>query len=218
MAASTLGKLQMQVDQLSKTVTRLRDQNAELKAENYQLRKRLEKKDKEIDEKIEQAVTKAVAKVVEKYEKIIKEKDQRIFELENRLNINSDNSSLPSSQTPIYKSKICNSRKASGDKPGRKHGHEKLEMFHEEEITNYVEHTKDTCSKCGSHNLKLIDKKIRDEYDIQVIVKKIRHNFYEYKCLDCKALIKSEIPIDLHGENQYGKGIKAFLLTLSNLK
>ena len=101
MAASTLGKLQMQVDQLSKTVTRLRDQNAELKAENYQLRKRLEKKDKEIDEKIEQAVTKAVAKVVEKYEKIIKEKDQRIFELENRLNINSDNSSLPSSQTPI---------------------------------------------------------------------------------------------------------------------
>ena len=218
MAVSTLGKLQMQVDQLSKTVTRLRDQNAELKAENYQLRKRLEKKDKEIDKKIEKAVTKAVENVVAKYEKIIEEKDQRIFELENRLNINSDNSSLPSSQTPIYKSKICNSRKPSGDKPGRKNGHkkDKLEMFEEEEITDYVEHAKDTCSKCGSHNLELIDTKIRDEYDIQVIVKKIRHNFHEYKCLDCKTLIKSEIPIDLHGENQYGKGIKAFLLTLSN--
>ena len=89
-------------------------------------------------------------------------------------------------------------------------------MFDENEITEYVEHTKDTCPKCDGHNLKLINAKIRDEYDIEVKVKKIRHKFYEYECLDCGTIIKSDIPLDLHGKNQYGKGIKALLLTLSN--
>lgn len=218
MAETTLGRLQIQVDKLTKENIRLKESNERLVKENYELRKRLDRQEKEIDEKIEKAVTKAVADVVAKFEKIIKEKDQRIFELENRLNINSGNSSLPSSQTPIYQSKICNSRKPTGDKPGRKEGHKKneLEMFKEEEITEYVEHTKDTCDKCNSHNLELVDEKYRDEYDIEVIIKKIRHKFYEYKCIDCGAIVKTDIPIDLHGNNQYGKGIKAFLLTLSN--
>lgn len=219
---NSLGKLQCQVDKLSKDNTRLRDQVAELKKENYTLRKRLEQKEKEFDERIEKAVNnaveKAVAKVTEKYEKIIKEKDQRIFELETRLNINSDNSSLPSSQTPIYQSKICNSRKKNGEKPGRKLGHKKdgLKKFHDDEITEIKEHKIEECPKCDSTKLKLVNVKERDEFDIEVIVKKVRHKFYEYECLDCGEKIKSTIPLELHGENQYGTGIKTLALTLSN--
>ena len=219
---NTMGKLQCQVDKLSKDNTRLRDQVEELKRENYTLRKRLEKKDKELDEKIEKAVKsavdKAVAKVTEKYEKIIKEKDQRIFELESRLNINSNNSSLPSSKNPIYQSKICNSRKNTGEKPGRKLGHkkDKLKRFEDDEITEIKEHKTENCSNCNSTNLKMIGIKERDEYDIEVKVKKIRHKFYEYECLDCGEKIKSRIPLELHGENQYGAGIKTLASTLSN--
>lgn len=219
---NSLGKLQCQVDKLSKDNTRLRDQVAELKRENYTLRKRLEQKEKEFEERLEKAVNsaveKAVAKVTEKYEKIIKEKEQRIFELETRLNINSDNSSLPSSQTPIYQSKICNSRKKTGEKPGRKLGHKKdgLKKFQDDEITEIKEHKTEECPKCDSTNLKLVNVKERDEFDIEVIVKKVRHKFYEYECLDCGEKIKSNIPLELHGENQYGTGIKTLALTLSN--
>lgn len=218
---NSLGKLQCQVDKLSKENTRLKDQINELKNENKTLRKRLEKKEKEFEEKIKKAVNSAVEKAIievrNEYEKIIKEKDQRIFELENRLNINSDNSSLPSSQTPIYKSKICNSRKTTGEKPGRKIGHEKagLKKFEDDEITEVKEHKIEKCTKCGSENLKVVNVKVRDEYEVETIIKKIRHKFYEYECLDCGEKIKSTIPLDLHGENQYGVSIKTFALTLS---
>ena len=167
---------------------------------------------------IEEAVNKAVSEIRKEYEQIIKEKDQRIFDLEARLNINSDNSSLPSSQIPIYQPKICNSRVPSGDKPGRKDGHKKdsLAAFTEEEVTESVEHTKEKCSKCGGHNLKLIKTRIRDEFDIKVTVVKRRHYFYDYMCEDCGEIIKSEIPLELHGENQYGVETKTFISTLSN--
>lgn len=215
---TSLGKLQSIVIKQEQQIIELKDKLAKAKEDNSLITFKLKQLESNMDNTVKDAVNKAVAEVVAKFEKIIQEKEQRIFELENRLNINSDNSSLPSSQTPIYQSKICNSRKPSGDKPGRKKGHKKseLKMFEEDEITDYVEHTMDTCEKCDSHNLELIDEKYRDEYDIEVNVKKIRHKFYVYKCMDCNSITKADIPIDLHGNNQYGKGIKALLLTLSN--
>jgi len=219
---SSLSKLQTTVIKQEEKIIKLQDKLAETTQENSLLKLKLKKLqenfDKTIEEKVNKAVELAVAKVTEKYEKIIKDKDQRIFELETRLNINSDNSSLPSSKTPIYKTKICNSRKVSGEKVGRKEGHKKdcLAPFKDEEVTDIVEHDVRKCPNCNSTNLKLIREKNRDELDIEVKVKKIRHKFYEYQCMDCGKIIKSNIPINLHAENQYGSSVKTIGLVLSN--
>ena len=79
----------------------LQDKNSELIEEKKSLTSKLKYLEENFDKKLEIALTKAVKEVSEKYEKIIKEKDQRIFELEQRLNINSNNSSLPSSKDYI---------------------------------------------------------------------------------------------------------------------
>jgi hypothetical protein len=219
---TSLARLQKQVDSLKQHIVRLQDCLAHQKEEKNRIRTDFNKYKKQTEARIEKAVqnavNKAVTKITTEYEKIIKEKDQRIFELENRLNINSDNSSLPSSKTPIYQSKICNSRKKTEEKPGRKLGHkkDKLKRFEDDEITEIKEHKTEKCLNCNSTNLKIIGVKERDEYDIEVKVKKIRHKFYEYECLDCGKKIKSTIPLELHGENQYGAGIKTLALTLSN--
>lgn len=226
---TSLGKLQSQVIKLEKENLKLKDRIAEVTQERdlykfkfNQLQKKYNELEKNIDKiverKVNQAVEKAVEIVTEKFEKIIREKEQRIFELENRLNINSSNSSLPSSQTPIYQSKICNSRKTTNRKLGGQKGHpkHKLEKFEENEITEYVEHNEDKCIKCNSSNIKEVGVKTRDEYDIKVKVVKRRHNFYEYLCLDCGTSFTSEIPLELHADNQYGSGIKTLALALTN--
>ena len=91
-----------------------------------------------------------------------------------------------------------------------------LYKFDDNEITDTVEHKIEKCPNCDSDNLELIETKNRDEYDIEVTVKKNRHNFYVYKCLNCGKIVKSPIPLELHGENQYGVGVKSLALTLSN--
>lgn len=219
---TSLGKLQSKVIKQEQEIIELKDKLADKSEENRFLKLKLEKLEEEfekkVDEKVNNAVNKAIAVVIEKYDKIIAEKDKRIFELECRLNINSDNSSLPSSKDPIYKSKICNSREKTGEKPGRKIGHKKdgLKYFNDDEVTEIVEHTIDVCDRCGHHDLDIENVKVRDEIDYEFKIIKRRHKYYEYKCKKCGNKITSKIPPELHGENQYGSGVKTLALTLTN--
>ena len=173
---NTLGKLQTRVNELEKKLVELQDRNSELIEEKKSLTSKLKYLEKNYDKKLEatltKAVTKAVQEVSEKYEKIIKEKDKRIFELEKRLNINSSNSSLPSSKDPIYKSKICNSRKETDKSKGGQIGHKKhkLEKFNDGEITEEVNHTIDKCPNCNSKNIKVTNIKTRDELDFKITI------------------------------------------------
>ncbi len=215
---TSLSRLQNEVDKLNKQVIRLQDHLEHQKEEKSRIRTEFNKYKKNVESIIDKAVEQAVSKVTEKYEKILKEKDQRIFELETRLNINSSNSSLPSSQTPIYQSKICNSRTQSDKSKGGQQGHKKhkLEKFKEEEITEIVEYKEEVCPKCKSHNLSEIQIKERDEIDYEVRIIKRRHKFYEYQCRECGEIIKSNIPLRLHAENNYGSNLKTLATTLTN--
>lgn len=220
--SSILGKLQCEVDRLYKRNTCLHNRAENLVLENKVLKRRIKKKEQEFKEKVEKEVKKMAEKIVleleKKYEKELNEKNQRILELEAKLNINSTNSNLPSSKTPIYQSKICNSRKKTGENPGRKKNHKKdsLKKFDDAEVTEVKEHIIEKCPNCKSRDLTLTDVKVRDEFDISIKIRKIRHKFYIYKCNDCKKIVKSNIPLELHAENQYGSGIKTLALTLSN--
>ena len=154
---NTLGKLQTRVNELEKKLVELQDKNSELIEEKKSLTSKLKYLEESFDKKLETTLTKAVKEASEKYEKIIKEKDQRIFELEKRLNINSGNSSLPSSKDPIYKTKICNSRKTTDKSKGGQVGHKKykLERFNDDEITEEVKNRIDSFDSCNSYNIKI---------------------------------------------------------------
>ncbi len=123
MVETSLGKLQSQVNKLEEKIIKLTDSLAKEKQEKNLYKFKYEQLQKNFDTKLEELVNKAVKQAVdqvtEKYEKEIAKKDKRIFELEKRLNIDSTNSSLPSSKNPIYKTKICNSREKSEKTPIR---------------------------------------------------------------------------------------------------
>lgn len=196
---------------------------------NFYKKKYNEMKD-EMDKIIEKEVAKRLEKEVNKlnhqHKLELMKKNQKIFELTNIININSKNSSLPSSRNPIYiKSKeinkeiICNSRKKTNRHIGGQPNHKKykLEKFNDNELDKIIEHTIDKCPECDSENLELINIKERDIIDIEIRVIKTRHKFYNYKCLDCGKLIKSKIPFNLHAENQYGSTVQALALSLTNI-
>lgn len=218
MAATSLAKLQCMVDKLSKENIELKDKLAKSEEQNRSLISQITYLENHVEDKIKKAVEEAIKQVKEIYEKQLKEKDQRIFELECRLNINSETSSLPSSKNPIDKPKIPNSREKTDKKIGGQIGHKKnkLEKFIEEEITETVIHQEECCSQCHSKKLKIIGEKERDELDFEIIVKKIRHKFLISQCEECGKINSVEIPEYLHAENQYGKNVKTFILMLYN--
>lgn len=221
-----LSKLQLRVTKLEKENLALKDRNDMLTEKEKLTRLKYNCLKKDFDNKIETKVTKAIndttAKLKAEYEKIIKELTERIFKLEQRLNISSETSSLPPSQDPIWKkdTKVYDSRsqKETTKKRGGQIGHKKnkLERFKDEEVTEIVEYKSDKCNKCGGNNLRLIGKEIRDELDFEINILKIRHTFFIYECADCGEIVQKKIPKNLSAENQYGSNTQALGLALVN--
>ena len=116
------------------------DLNNRLKYKNWQAEQKiniLEEEKNELQKEIERL-------------KLINEK------MQNRLNNDSTNSGIPTSQTPIDKKKLIpNSRNRTGNKIGGQTGHSKnkLEHFEEEELTEIVEETIEECPYCTCDEL-----------------------------------------------------------------
>jgi len=158
-------------------------------------------------------------KVTEKNNEIDALKKE-ILRLNGMLNIDGNNSGTPTSKTPISKNKrIPNSREKTGKSVGGQPGHvqKKLESFSEKEITEHIEHPIDSCPECGATMERLEEETIKDELDYEVVVVKKRHHFNSYKCLECGAVYRSTIPVELKEENQYGAGVKSLMLLLMNI-
>ena len=164
------------------------------------------------------------------YIESLAEKDAVIKELQNRLahagallDHDGSNTGIPTSQTPINKNKVIpNSRRSSGKPKGGQVGHTKasLEAPDESEITDTVGHPlqdDECCPKCG-----LVDctpageSEVKYEYDVRINVVKIKHEFFYYECNNCGTVFRSQIPPDLKEKAQYGSGLQAFALSLTN--
>ena len=164
------------------------------------------------------------------YSESLAEKDAIIKELQNRLahaeailNHNGSNTGTPTSQTPINKNKVIpNSRRNSGKPKGGQKGHPKvsLEAPDESEITDTVLHPlqdDECCPKCGLADCTPIGKSdVKFEYDVQIKVIKIKHEFFYYECNNCGTVFRSKIPPNLKEKVQYGSGLQAFALSLTN--
>ena len=164
------------------------------------------------------------------YAESLSEKDAVIKELQNRpahaealLNHDGSNTGTPTSKTPINKNKVVpNSRRNTGKAKGGQAGHPKsaLEAPAESEITDIVGHPlqdDEVCPKCGlSDCTPTGESETKYEYDIRIKVVKIKHEFYYYECINCGTIFRSQIPPGLKEKAQYGSGLQAFALSLTN--
>ena len=189
----------------------LSKENRNLKYLNELQRKRLEKlAEKEAKSQEE----------LNKKEELIKQKDYEIARLKALLNMDGTNHGIPTSQTPINKKKVIpNTREKTGKAKGGQIGHakHKLEKFKDEEVNECFEHDMKKCPCCNSEAIEKTGKvKEKDELDFEIIVKKRRHVFYEYKCEKCGNIFHQKISNNLKEENQYGPQVQALGLTLMN--
>lgn len=192
--------------------------------ENYS--KSIENSYKNLESTMDDRVQKEAEKIrdifakqlIEK-DRIIDERNKEIARLRALLNTDGTNSGIPTSQTPINKKKVIpNSRKKSGKKKGGQLNHKKhsLQKFNDDEVTDVVEHNVEECPVCGGDMVPTGNFKTKDEYEVTITTKKIRHVFNEMQCTQCGEKAMMEIPVNLKEENQYGYHVQALALTLMN--
>ena len=200
--------------------------------------KQLAEKNKEI-RKLEDRILETERKSDERirritldYEDKLCEKDCIIEELTNQLahakallDHDGTNTNTPTSQTPPGKKKrIPNTRTKTGRSKGGQPGHEKhdLQEPDDSEITSVEHHGGDSledfaCPECGGDNYVAVgEPEIKYEYDVEIAVKRIKHIFHYYECLDCGTIFTAATPPNLRGKAQYGSGIQALALSLTN--
>lgn len=204
-----------------------------INSENIQLKDRVLGYQEQIHS-LQQSLKKAIKtkdKMKHDYEEEIAKKDAVIKELSNRLahaeallNHDSTNTGTPTSQTPPEKEKrIPNSRRSTGKQKGGQPGHKKhiLEPPDESEVTETVVHDGGdeglACPDCDSSNyIPTGEMEVKYEYDVQIKVAKVRHEFHLYECSECGAVFRSKIPPNLKEEVQYGSTVQALALSLMN--
>ncbi len=168
----------------------------------------------------------------QEYEDRLYEKDCIINKLKNELaHVNallgrdSSNTGLPTSQTPAGKEKrIPNSREKSGRPKGGQPGHPKhvLEEPDDLDITDISVHDNTGtegffCPSCGIDSyVPTGETEVKYEYDVEIKVKKIKHIFYYYQCLECGTEFRSLYPANIRGDVQYGSMVQALALSLTN--
>lgn len=199
-------------EELRKEIKRLKQINQSLTNQLDYLRRNQEKI---IDAKVNEAVD----KVTRQFEDKVVSLERQVSNLKSILNNDASNSGIPTSQTPISKKKrIPNSRKKSNRVKGGQKGHPKhsLEMFDDDEITDFKDHRIEECPQCHSPMIDTQNVRYKDELDFEVVVKKTRHRFIETVCPQCGHTEKIDIPAHLKESNQYGHSVQALALALMN--
>ncbi len=174
------------------------------------------------DEKIT-ALTIAYEDKLHKKDGIIDELKNKLAHAEALLNHDGTNTGTPTSQTPQNKNKaIPNSRRSSGKPKGGQAGHGKASLGEpdESEVTDVVPHPlqdDECCPACGlSDCTPTGGMETKYEYDVRIRVVKVKHEFYYYECNNCGTVFRSQIPPQLKEKVQYGSGIQALALSLTN--
>lgn len=144
----------------------------------------------------------------------------RVQELENRLNLNSSNSSIPPSKDPLNKKvkKDRNSREKTGKLPGGQPGHPGKTLLPKNEPDDVIDYKPEICSHCSSilsaNNQELVEE--RQEVEIPVVqAQYIAHRIFSCTCPRCNSLNKGEFPSHILQKIQYGPRLTAFVAYLA---
>lgn len=143
--------------------------------------------------------------------------EREVARLNALYNIDSTNSGIPTSRTPLHKNKVIpNGREKTGRKIGGQAGHKKHEIRNvdDKEIDENIIHKPDECPKCGG-TLEVLDEdeKAKDELDIKVVVVKKRHHFPMCQCKECGKRLRRKIPVRLKEQTQYGNEVDTLIMS-----
>ena len=146
--------------------------------------------------------------------------EKRIIELENRLNLNSSNSSIPPSKDPLNKPKrkIPNSRVPSGKKPGGQKGHPGVTLSPVEEPDIVIDHMPSVCSGCGTTVQTKLTKFLGERQEVEIPPVKIQyiaHRIHSYFCPHCQVITNGTYPEHITQKIQYGPRLTAYVAYLS---
>ena len=193
-------------------VSKYKSQIEELKREKNYLEADIRKYERQ------EKLVAELRKTIEEKEKTIEALTSTVKKQEIRINMDSTNSSKPTSTNPPEKKKVQNNREKTGRKPGGQSGHTghrrnipKAENVIEEDIL--LEPDQKTIEKGIIFTGR---EKRRTVSDIEVIVRNKTYISREY--IDSEGK-KHWIPFPenlSHNESSYGSGIKAFLYFLLN--
>jgi hypothetical protein len=184
-------------EKLKDTVKELRAENAEIKAENGRLRKRIEEIEERLEERIKKTVNAAVIIAVEPMVAEIGRKEIEIKRLKSIIEKDSGNSNKPPSSNGFKK--ITNNREKSGKKRGGQAGHKGNTLIIPPNLEELVGEEK------AEH--KIVDMTngaagYVSKWEIDIKTKVI---YTEYRC-----------PLTETATISYGNGIKAYAGILLN--
>ena len=157
----------------------------------------------------------AAAKIILMVEKL----EERIKELEARLNMNSSNSSKPpSTDNKLTKEKNKNKKPNSNKKRGAQNGHKgkHLKMMTTPDTTEMLHPT--TCSCCNASlkecdSVKFEKRQLFDLPDVKMQV--TEYQAHTVECRECHTLNKAEFPNNVNATTQYGDNLKSFISYLN---
>jgi transposase len=157
--------------------------------------------------------------IIQQQQEQIEQLNARVKELEDRLALNSRNSSKPpSSNTPAQRPK--SSRTPSGKKPGAQQGHPGRMLKASPTPDRVVHHSAATCSGCG-HNLSRTAGAETDDrrqvFDLPPFkLEAPEHRLLTKDCPRCGALNCGEFPAEIKPGAQYGPNLKALVVYCVN--
>jgi len=157
-------------------------------------------------------------KLFEENKKIFEENKKigaRVVELEERLNVNSSNSSKAPSQDPFHKPRRS---PPSGRKPGGQRGHPRhtREMIPLEQVNRVIEVKPESCFRCGARLSGADSILVRHHQVVElssVSPEVIQYNVHTCKCDVCGKLVKAQLPQE--AKKSFGPRLMAFLTMLS---
>lgn len=204
-------KIEVKANNIATELTNI--YNKEIK----RLNKELIKSDAE-RRKLEIKVKNKKKKLAEQQLKI-EELEKEIRKLKGKLNLDSNNSGIPTSQTTVGKEKRNpNTREKSNKHIGGQTGHKKSTLQVPNIISDEKVETINKCTSCNSEQLidtgKIISKYV---VDYKIVTYNTEYKFKIYKCVCCGKEVHKNIPNELKEEVQYGPIVKSQILTLANI-
>ncbi len=155
--------------------------------------------------------------LVDTKEELLQEQ-KRNEELEVRLKKDSTTSSKPPSTDQHKPKRPMKKKKKSGQKTGGQPGHEGSTLEKVENPDVIVDNPVDDECDCG-YDLSQVEGKTssRQVFDLpEVRVKVTEYKTHEKECPGCGKVHKTEFPEEVKQTTQYGDGMKAFMVYLTN--
>lgn len=145
--------------------------------------------------------------------------EQKVNELEDRLNRNSNNSSLPPSQDPPSAPKQLDKKK-SGKKPGGQPGHQgnHREMVPSDEVDDVVEYRAHCCPHCQGQLVEPEPARVMERHQVWELPE-IRPLITEHRlmaswCPHCRGWVKAQLPAEV-SRSAFGIRLQAWAAILT---